>query len=156
MAYKLFPFHNVNGSVGRNGSNRPDDVRLVQGLLDLAFGMHPLEETQLIAKDLGGPIPQCKIVVNGIYTDDLAAYIEMMQRTGKKKGKPYIIDGKANVVPHEGHYFDLKTKTGTGAHYILVGINEVAMIHNPKGFLELGERIGVRHKVTSSDGVISV
>ena len=154
MAYKLFPFHNVHAAVGRNGVNRGDDVRLVQGLLDLSFGMRSLPEVQIVCKDLGGPIPKRKITVDGIYTDDIAAYIEMMQRTGRKKGKAYIVDGKASHVPHENGWFDLETRTGTGADYILVSMNATAIARNANGYLALGEKIGTHFMLGTLSGEI--
>jgi hypothetical protein len=147
MAYKLFPFHNIEATVGAGGINRSDDVILVQGLLDICFGMRTLEEMQRVCKELGGASPARKVKVDGVYSDEIAAYIEMMQRHYCKRASSVTVDGKLDPVPREHGWFDIQSRTKSGKEYFLVVLNTTAISVNAKAFLGLGDRIGVSFKI---------
>ncbi|BDC47952.1 hypothetical protein F183_A02680 [Bryobacterales bacterium F-183] len=143
MAYKLFPFHNLDASVGKGAINRADDVRLVQALIEICIGAsRGLEDVRRKCKELGGPEPGKKLAVNGVYSDDLAAYIEMIQRHLKKAGKSVTVDGKVTPVP-VSRGFDLNTRTRAGGDYTLLMLNRTAVETDSEAFLELGRKIGV-------------
>jgi hypothetical protein len=152
MAYKLFPFHNIEATVGAGAINRSDDVILVQGLLDICFGMRTLEELQRVCKELGAPAPARKVKVDGVYSDEIPAYIEMMQRFVRKNGTSVAIDGKLDPVPREHGWFDIQSRTKSGKEYFLVVLNSTAIMINAKAFLGLGDRIGVSFRIGTKAG----
>ena len=63
MAYMTLPVYNIDEVVG-HGPDRPDDVRLVQELLNA------------VARRRGGWQPPTPLSVDGMYTDNLGAYIQ--------------------------------------------------------------------------------
>src|SRR5882762_6457618 len=70
------PANKINASVGRGGRNKPEDVKIVQTLLN---------------DDL--PVPYRPIVVNGVCDANLIAVIEAFQRGNLKIGRP---DGRVD------------------------------------------------------------
>jgi hypothetical protein len=138
MAFRVFPFYNIDASVGKGGVNNAEDVKVVQGLLNLIFSdarCKPKAESE--SKRLGislGLPPQ----PNGVSDSNLLNYIKLFQSYSPLLAQ----DGRIDPVPG-GEAFDLTLKTSVGKQYQLYVLNKTALLVSATAFLELGDNIGV-------------
>jgi hypothetical protein len=86
MATKKLPFYNVSQSVGPMGTNKSEDVLLVQFFLSEIGKVppHPL------------PPPPVPLAVNGQVSPVLGTWILWFQNCVKAAGKPVIVDGRVD------------------------------------------------------------
>jgi hypothetical protein len=138
MAFRVFPFYNLNASVGNKGTNNAEDVKVVQGLLNIIYSdarSKPKAEFQ--SKKLGitlglPPLP------NGVYDTNLLNYITLFQSYSPTLGQ----DGRIDPVPG-GAAFDLELKTRAGKSYQLYMLNKTALFVSASAFLEFGDNNGI-------------
>ncbi len=146
MAYRVFPLYNLNASVGKGGTNSPDDVKVVQGLLNIIFSdLRSKSKMEDAAKTLGltlGKPPE----TNGISDENLLNYIMLFQSYSSSLAQ----DGRIDPVPAAA--FDITAATKSGKQYQLYMLNKTALFVGMTAFMKLGDKIGVGY-FAKLDGV---
>lgn len=84
MAYKLMPVYNIDQSVGQGGVNQPQDVRLIQTMLN---------ELAKIRVDWA---PSTLLPVDGVATPVLRDWITAYQKHVRAAGQPITVDGRVD------------------------------------------------------------
>ena len=100
MAHILPPVLNIDGSVGKSGENRFDDVQLVQTLMEaiLSSALGPIVLSN--AKRMTTPIPKTKLVVNGTYNAEFQGWIDFfLDYFRTVLGYSLVNDGKFDKLP---------------------------------------------------------
>src|SRR5262249_42533198 len=137
---RVFPFYNLHGSVGKMGTNHAQDVKVVQGLLQIIFSdVRSKPKAEECSKDLGLPLAEPPLP-NGFSDTNLLNYILLFQRYSPMLAQ----DGRIDPVLG-GTAFNLELKTKAGKQYQLFMLNKTALRVSANAFLNLGGKIGLRY-----------
>ena len=92
MAYMTLPIYNIDSPVGERQPNLPEDVRLVQQLMNA------------VARTDGGWAPPAALPADGKYSDNLKAWILAFQTRCARRNPSfrYVLDGKLNPIRMHG------------------------------------------------------
>lgn len=157
MAYRSFPLYNLGASVGKGGANRADDVRLIQALLEHIWGAPNMLKAASTAKQFKVAAPQKPYSVTGVYTDDLAAWILLLQNEGKRTANlNCVCDGRIDPLPLERNTLDYASETKSGKDYFLLILVRTAIKKDARGYLEMAGRLGLPFQMTGSTAELNV
>src|ERR1700686_3752231 len=96
MAGRIATMYDIGRSVGKNGTNNPSDVMLVQFFLFSIF----MNSGFPIAGKFGldqALDPKAIFPINGVATPELNRWIEMFQRLANEAGQgPLFVDGRVD------------------------------------------------------------
>jgi hypothetical protein len=140
MAYRTIPIYNLDGTVGKGGENRPDDVRLLEALISSAIKLASWDEWKQAAKSLSLPEPK-PVSLTSVYSKNLEHWILIMQKVIS-----YGItnpDGIVHPLPGKLRNGDLKLKTKAGKNYTLWNIMDLVFQSLPDDYMKIMDRTGV-------------
>lgn len=133
MAYMTLPVYNIDCAVGDRQPNRADDVRLVQELLNA------------IARRDGGWAPPAPLPADGVYSENLGAWIRAFQQrcAARNPHWQYIQDGKVSPMHmRSGEEWDGRFGARTVA--VLYTLNFRSWEEDRQGHFQLGMRLHLR------------
>lgn len=112
MAIMIPPIYNTDRPVGQNEPNQPDDVRLIQTMLNE------------FARVSTGWAPTTPLPTNGTFTNDLTIWIRAFQSKLRSIGSPVVVDGKIHPMPMDNKFdFRSKFRSGVGSTLFALNVN---------------------------------
>ena len=131
MAYMIPPMYNTEQPVGAPDPNRPDDVKLIQAMLNE------------LAKVTPGWAPAGTLPVNGTFDPNMGAWISAFQSHLKRKGSPMVVDSRVHSMPIQAG-LDIKSRFRSGVGSTLYALNFNLFRSAPDVHTGLGRRLGIR------------
>lgn len=147
MAFQFFPLYNIDKSVGKGGMNAADDVKLVQGLLEIIFSdTRSKAKAERYSKNYQikiGDVPK----PTGVYDQNTEAWIRLFQSYTQNASQ----DGKFDPLRHTGGLeFDV---TAGGKQLQLFMLNKTALWVGMTAYMKLGKRLNINH-MAKLDGTL--
>jgi hypothetical protein len=122
-------FYNVDAPVGGGQTNRPDDVALVQFLLNVAW------RGQKLIPELADSAPSPDIATDGIFGPLTEKKLALYQLKMDKTSLGFLPGTNADGIVHPAKGFAL---TGRGVHMTITNLNVHFQKLRPGDFLQLG------------------
>lgn len=133
MPYRTIYVYNIDTSVGQGGANKPDDVRLVQTMLND------------LAKARPGWAPPKPLPTNGNPGPPLVDWIRAFQtQCAKKNPGRFVVDGRIDPMPiTQSHDWSHSFGNVASSMYML---NKALHQNARPQFESLGQRLGLAEK----------
>ena len=132
MSYMTIVVYNIDSAVGSGRANKPDDVRLVQELLNA------------VARTERNWAPPTPLAVDGKFSNNLRIWILAFQtRSAVMNQGKVVVDGLVDPIPmNGGHNWEPKIAGGTFS--TMYGLNYRSWKANRQNHVALGQRLNLR------------
>ena len=143
MAVQLTPVYQLESAVGKGSPNKASDVKVVEGLVELAMRRFSFQTVVTSAKAKGLPAPDAPLTLTGQYSDNLQKWISFAQAMFKQYHLIGNADGRIDPLPQKASTIDFDGLTKSGKKFTLMQLNICALEQSPEEFMGLRKREGI-------------
>jgi hypothetical protein len=149
MAHQFVPLYQLSASVGKDGVNQSDDVKLVEALMEVIVRHNGRAALEAYAKRFSLTAPKTDPRVTGAYGADLEGWINLFQISMAKSGMVGKMDGRVDPLPTSiDGALDFQIFTKSGKRYLLFMLNLMALQTGGENFMSIRQKAGVQFYVT--------